>query len=65
MMVSRSETARPLLTQGQIQELPEIDEIVMMAGVKPIRAQKTRYFTEPQVARRILSPPALGPLADD
>jgi hypothetical protein len=32
LMVSRSETARPLLTPGEVMQLPPTDEIVMVAG---------------------------------
>lgn len=42
LMVSRSETARPLLTPGEIMQLPPSDEIVMMSGLHPIRAKKAR-----------------------
>ncbi|WP_163359779.1 type IV secretory system conjugative DNA transfer family protein, partial [Klebsiella aerogenes] len=44
MMVSRSETARQLLTPGEIMQLPPSDEIVMVAGIPPIRAKKARYY---------------------
>jgi type IV secretion system protein VirD4 len=48
LMVSRSETARPLLTPGEVMQLPpdEIDEIVMIAGRPPIRAKKARYSAD-------------------
>ena len=32
LMVSRQETARPLLTPGEVMQLPPADEIVMVAG---------------------------------
>ena len=35
LMVSRSETARQLLTPGEIMQLPPDDEIVMVAGIPP------------------------------
>jgi len=59
LMVSRSETARPLLTPGEIMQLPPGDEIVMMSGIHPIRAKKARYFEDQQFAARVLPPPAL------
>src|SRR3546814_56820 len=43
LMVSRTETARPLLTPGEIIQLSPDEEIVMVAGVPPIRAEKARY----------------------
>ena len=42
LMVSRSETARQLLTPGEVMQLPPDDEIVMVAGVHPIRAKTRR-----------------------
>ena len=46
LMVSRSETARPLMTPGEVMQLPPADEIVMVAGTPPIRAKKARYFED-------------------
>ncbi|BAI96836.1 conjugal transfer protein TraG [Sphingobium sp. TA15] len=59
LMVSRSETARPLLTPGEIMQLPPTDEIVMVAGTPPIRAKKARYYEDARFKERILPPPAL------
>jgi type IV secretion system protein VirD4 len=59
LMVSRSETARPLLTPGEVMQLPATDEIVMVAGTPPIRAKKARYFEDRRFQERILPPPAL------
>ncbi|KAA3513726.1 IncP-type conjugal transfer protein TraG [Agrobacterium vitis] len=59
LMVSRSETARPLLTPGEIMQLPPADEIVMVAGTPPIRAKKARYFDDARFQERILPPPKL------
>ncbi len=59
LMVSRSETARPLLTPGEIMQLPPVDEIVMVAGTPPIRAKKARYYEDTRFKERILPPPAL------
>ena len=49
LMVSRSETARPLLTPGEVMQLPPTDEIVMVSGVHPIRAKKARYYEDATV----------------
>ncbi len=69
LMVSRSETARPLLTPGEIMQLPPSDEIVMMSGLQPIRAKKARYYEDPRFQERILLPPvpakSAQPRADD
>ena len=59
LMVSRSETARQLLTPGEIMQLPPGDEIVMVAGTPPIRAKKARYYEDARFKERILPPPAL------
>ncbi|WP_423416179.1 conjugal transfer protein TraG [Hyphomicrobium sp. B1] len=59
LMVSRSETARPLLTPGEIMQLPPADEIVMVAGTPPIRAKKARYYEDARFKERLLSPPSL------
>ena len=61
LMVSRSETARPLLTPGEVMQLPPTDEIVMLAGTPPIRAKKARYFEDRRLQERILPPPTLTP----
>jgi type IV secretion system protein VirD4 len=59
LMVSRSETARQLLTPGEIMQLPPSDEIVMVAGTPPIRAKKARYYEDARFKERILPPPVL------
>ncbi len=59
LMISRQETARPLLTRGEIMQLPPEDEIVMVSGCPPIRAKKVRYYEDPELAARILPPPIL------
>ena len=59
LMVSRQETARPLLTPGEVMQLPPSDEIVMAAGIHPIRARKARYYEDGRFKERILPPPAL------
>jgi type IV secretion system protein VirD4 len=57
LMVSRQETARPLLTPGEVMQLPRDDELVLVSGCHPIRAKKARYFEDPQLQSRILPPP--------
>jgi type IV secretion system protein VirD4 len=59
LMVSRSETARPLLTPGEVMQLPPSEEIVMVAGSPPIRAKKARYYEDRRLAERVLPPPNL------
>jgi len=57
LMVSRQETARPLLTPGEVMQLPPDDELVLVSGCHPIRAKKARYYEDPQLRTRILPPP--------
>jgi len=57
LMVSRQETARPLLTPGEVMQLPPADELLLVAGVPPIRAKKARYYEDTRFRERILPPP--------
>ena len=57
LMVSRQETARPLLTPGEVMQLPPSDEIVLVSGLPPIRAKKARYYEDRRLTARILPPP--------
>ena len=57
LMVSRQETARPLLTPGEMMQLPSGDELVLVSGVPPIRARKARYYEDPRLTERVLAPP--------
>ena len=60
LMVSRQETARQLLTPGEIMQLPPNDEIVMAAGIPPIRAKKVRYYKDRRFTERVLPPPDMN-----
>jgi type IV secretion system protein VirD4 len=59
LMVSRQETARPLLTPGEVMQLPPADELVMVSGYPPLRASKLRYFEDRNFTSRVVDPPAL------
>lgn len=59
IMVSRQETARALLTPGEVMQLPPQEELVFVAGAPPIRARKIRYYADVQLAERV------RPLATD
>jgi len=61
LMVSRTETARALLTPGEIMQLPPNDEIVMVAGIPPIRGRKARYFRDRRLTERVINPPKVQP----
>ncbi|MGE5562453.1 MAG: conjugal transfer protein TraG [Bacillota bacterium] len=66
VMVSRQETSRPLLTPGEVMQLPAGDELVLLSGLQPIRAKKLRYFEDRRFTSRLAPPPVLGegPYAD-
>ena len=57
LMVSRQETARPLLTPGEVMQLPPDEAVVMVSSVAPIKARKLRYFADANFKRRVLRPP--------
>lgn len=59
VMVSRQETARALLTPGEVMQLPATDELVLISGHPPIRAKKLRYFQDARFSARVLPPPSL------
>ncbi|WP_312929372.1 conjugal transfer protein TraG [Stutzerimonas nitrititolerans] len=61
LMVSRQETARPLLTPGEVMQLPSDEAVVMLSGLAPIRAKKLRYFTDSNFQSRVLPAPRLQP----
>ncbi|KRQ96104.1 conjugal transfer protein TraG [Bradyrhizobium jicamae] len=65
LMVSRQETARPLLTPGEVMQLAPEDELVLVSGVAPIRAKKARYFEDPRLTERVLPPPNSSSLDRD
>ncbi|WP_041534869.1 conjugal transfer protein TraG [Parvularcula bermudensis] len=56
VMVSRQETARQLLTPGEVMQLPADDEVVLVSGLPPIRAKKLRYFEDANFTGRVGSP---------
>ncbi len=56
LMVSRQETARPLLTPGEVMQLPSNDELVLISGCLPIRAMKARYFEDERFRERVIPP---------
>ena len=66
VMVSRQETARALLTPGEVMQLPATDELILVSGLSPIRAKKLRYYEDPTFKARALPAPALsdGPYRD-
>jgi type IV secretion system protein VirD4 len=65
LMVSRQETARALLTAGEVMQLPPEDELVLVSGCSPIRAKKVRYYEDRQLQARVLPTPKLSSRAGE
>jgi type IV secretion system protein VirD4 len=65
-MVSRQETARPLLTPGEVMQLPPDEAVVMVSSVAPIKAKKLRYYADANFkaafCRRLCSRPGSTPM---
>jgi type IV secretion system protein VirD4 len=60
LMVSRQETARPLLTPGEVMQLPPDDAVVMVSGHPPVRARKIRYYLDRNFTQRVKKAPVLA-----
>lgn len=60
-MVSRQEVPRPLLTPGEVMQLPPSEALILTGGSPPIRARKVRYFEEPVFRPRLRPPVRLTP----
>jgi type IV secretion system protein VirD4 len=60
LMISRQETARPLLTAGEVMQLPPSDELVLVSACHPIRAKKARYYEDARLKARVLPPASLA-----
>ncbi|WP_440639425.1 conjugal transfer protein TraG [Bradyrhizobium sp. PUT101] len=59
VMVSRQETARPLLTPGEVMQLPPDQAIVLVSGLAPVRAIKLRHYEDANFVRRLRKPASL------
>ena len=55
--VTPVQTQRPLLTADEAMRLPEDELLLFLAGQRPIRAQKIRYYDDRELARRAAIPP--------
>jgi len=74
LMISRQETARPLVTAGEVMQLPPTDELVLVSACHPIRAKKagttrTRGSKPASIHRPrwplpTRAPPAVGPIGE-
>jgi type IV secretion system protein VirD4 len=60
LSVSMQETPRPLLTTGEILQLPAEDALVLISGVPPIRARKLKYYADRNFTTRCLPAPRLA-----
>ena len=65
VMVSRQETARQLITPGEIMQLPPDEELLLVSGFPTIRAKKLKYYLDKNFTGRVLSPPKLSPVKGD
>ena len=57
--MSEQETPRPLLTPGEVLQLPSEDALVLISGTPPIRARKLQYYADRNFLARCLPAPAL------
>ena len=57
VMVSRQETARQLITPGEIMQLPANEQLILLSGFAPIKANKVRYFADKNFTGRVTAPP--------
>lgn len=55
--INHSEQVRPLLSPGEVRELPVDDQLVFVTGFKPMRTRKVRYYSDAGFMKRILPPP--------
>jgi type IV secretion system protein VirD4 len=55
--ISHSEHVRPLLSLGDIRELPVDDQLMFVTGYKPMRVKKVRYYSDPTFTKRLLPAP--------
>lgn len=63
--VSRSEVERPLLEPGEVRGLPADEQLVFVAGQKPLRTRKVRYDRREPFRSRARNPaPAPGASLD-
>jgi len=59
VMVSRQESARQLLTPGEVMQLDSSEELVLISGLAPIRATKLRYYEDDNFIPRLRPAPPL------
>lgn len=53
VMVSQQETQRPLMTPGEVMQMPADDALIFLASHPPIKARKLRYFEDQNFIDRV------------
>lgn len=56
--ITTQETARQLLTPGELTQFPNHEEIVLVAGIPPIRARKVKYYEDKNFKSRLMEAPS-------
>ena len=64
VMVSRQETARQLITPGEVMQMPTHEQLILISGLSPIKARKLRYYVDQNFTDRVLSPFDVSPLSN-
>lgn len=64
MMVSRQETQRTLMTPGEIMQMPEDKQVLMISGRAPILGDKLRYYNDQNFIDRVIPAPPLRSVDD-
>jgi type IV secretion system protein VirD4 len=59
LTMSEQETPRPLLTPGEVLQLPAHEALVLVSGAPPIRARKLQYYADRNFLARRLPAPSL------
>jgi type IV secretion system protein VirD4 len=60
LTMSEQETPRPLLTPGEVLQLPADEALVLVSGAPPIRARKLQYYADRNFLGRCLAAPRLS-----
>ncbi|HEY1245439.1 MAG TPA: IncP-type conjugal transfer protein TraG [Hyphomicrobiaceae bacterium] len=60
LTMSEQETPRPLLTPGEVLQLPADEALVLVSGAPPIRARKLQYYADRNFTGRCLPAPPLS-----
>ena len=48
-------------TPGEIMQLPSNEELILLSGFSPIKADKVRYYADKNFTGRVSNPPQLSP----